>query len=228
MFDINITLPILSPISEVTKPLENADILLSGGCHVDHEGYDLNEIEQAYYQNQGISLIKDPTWYKDGGGNRETTAILQSWVDQLNEIQLSDNQLILDHSHFVYKFPIKGDAEQQIREYAKKRPELLRLVSTSYKCGLDLCIDLLGERNGQLCIQPIVHIEWDYDNYLDMLIDSMNISTIIKSDDWHNCIPDIKNYNEFAKRYKIDAFSQADYRANMIFKNKAYKLIPTL
>ena len=227
-FDISIVPPYETQLKAITKPLDDPSILFTGGCHVDHEGYDLNEIEQAYYKNQGVSLVKDPTWYKDGGGERVTTAILQPWVEQLNPITLGNDQLILDHSHFVYKFPIRGEAESQIREYAKLKPELLRLVSTNYKCGLDVCIDLLDgdEINGH--IQPIVHIEWDYDNFQDMYEDAVMISNRLKFGDWHEKIAIIKEYNTLAKRRQIDAFMQADYRAQLIFNNRSYKLIPTL
>jgi hypothetical protein len=226
-FDISIALPKFTPVFEVTKPLEDPTILLTGGCHVDHEGYDLNEIEQAFYRNEGISLVKDPTWYKDGGGERVTTAILQPWIDQLNEIMFGEDQLILDHSHFVYKFPIRGEAEQQVRQYAKQRPELLRLVSTNYKCGLDVCIDLLdGDENGS--IQPIVHIEWDYDDFEDMYRDAIIISNTLKFKTWQDHIPTIKRYNQAARKAKEEAFKQANFRSQTIFGDKAYKLIPTL
>jgi hypothetical protein len=226
-FDISIVLPRFTPMFEITKPLEDPTILLTGGCHVDHEGYDLNEIEQAYYKNEGVSLVKDPTWYKDGGGERVTTAILQPWVEQLNEITFGQDQLILDHSHYVFKFPIRGEAEQQVRQYAKQRPELLRLVSTTYKCGLDVCIDLLdGDENGS--IQPIVHIEWDYDDFQDMYDEAVVVSNILKFTNWQDHIPTIKRFNQQAKQGKIEAFFQADFRARKLFGKKAYKLIPTL
>lgn len=230
-FDISVVAPIYTPFlssGEITEPLPDATILLEGGCHVDHEGYDLNEIEQAYYKNQGISLVKDPTWYKDGGGERVTTAILQPWIEQLNDLVFGRDQLILDHSHFVFKFPIRGEAEKQIRQYAKQRPELLRLVSTNYKCGLDVCIDLLDGDESTGSIQPIVHIEWDYDNFDDMYFEAVGVSSILKFENWQDHIPMIKAYNETAKQHKIEAFKQANFRARTLFGKDAYKLIPTL
>ena len=54
----------------VHNPLSSmvaAGLLKTGQCHVDHEGFDLNEIERAYYEINGLSLYHDDTWYKDGG-----------------------------------------------------------------------------------------------------------------------------------------------------------------
>lgn len=227
-FDISVKYPIDTHFKAITKPLEDPSILLTGGCHVDHEGFDLNEIEQAYYKNEGISLVIDPTWYKDGGGERVTTAILQPWISQLNTIELGKDQLILDHSHIVFKFPIRGEAEQQIRSLVPQRPELLRLLSTNYKCGLDVCIDLLSGDAQTGKVEPIVHIEWDYNNFTDMYTAARRISHILKFENWHHHIPLIKEYNERARREGIEAFDQADFRANLLFNSKSYKLIPTL
>jgi hypothetical protein len=223
--DFSFSLPTEPHLYAITKPLKDPSILLTGGCHVDHEGFDLNEIEQAYYENQNVTMTKDPTWYKDGDG--KTTAIVQPWVTQTSKI-LADYigiQLIVDHSHFVFKFPIEGEAEKQVREYAKQRPELLRLVSTTFKCGLDLCIDLLINEHRSGRVEPFVHIEWDYRSYDEMLNTALDLSKDLKYGDWHKYINTIINFNT---SNSLGAFDQADYRAMTMFRDKAYKLIPTL
>ena len=51
----------------VSKPLPEElakDVLTNLSCHVDHEGFDLNEIEQHYYKHNGVFLYHDKTWYK--------------------------------------------------------------------------------------------------------------------------------------------------------------------
>ena len=215
-------------VRAITTPLPDPSILLTGGCHVDHEGYDLNEIEQAYYINAGISLVSDNTWYKDGGGDRSTNAIIQPWAVQ-DSIDISEQgQLILDHSMFVFKYPLRGEAQNQIIEYASQRPELLRLISTNFKCGLDLCIDLLGENK----VEPIVHIEWDYRSVEDMIDDTNYIQEAISkrnSTSWRETIKAVKSFNAMAAMQgKLNAFQQADFRSMMLFGDIAYKLIPTL
>ena len=127
----------------VHNPLSNMEaavLLKTGQCHVDHEGFDLNEIERAYYEFNGLSLYHDDTWYKDGGQESGTNSILQPWFVQINK-----SNLIIDHSHFVFRYPITGEARNQILKFSKERPELLRLLSVNFKCGLDLCVDYINE-----------------------------------------------------------------------------------
>lgn len=208
----------------VHKPLSSviaAVLLKTGQCHVDHEGFDLNEIERAYYEVNGLSLYHDETWYKDGGQEVGTTAILQPWFVQTNK-----SSLIIDHSHFVFRYPITGEARTQILEYSKERPELLRLLSVNFKCGLDLCIDYINEEDN--IIEPVVHIEWDFDDIFELPKSALEIKQIIDSNEWIESIPSILRYNKLAKRKKVDAFYQADTRSMILFGAKAYKLISTL
>lgn len=205
-----------------TTPLEDSSVLLELGCHVDHEGFDLNEIEQLYYKAAGISLTHDPTLYKDGGGVSGTNAIIQPWCIQ-KDIN-KDTSLIVDHSQFVYRFPISGAARTQIEQFIPKRPELARLLSTNFKCGLDLCIDILIDGR----VQPIVHIEWDYESYEGMLCDRVIVEQCVNSMNYDTIIGAILHYNTLAKVNRVDAFVQADTRSQLLFGHKSYKLIPTL
>jgi len=209
----------------VNKELDNneCEILINGTCHVDHEGFDLNEIEQFYYHKSGIAITRDSTWYKDGGQGNGTTAMLQPWFEQITK---QDDKLIIDHSHFVFKYPIAGAAREQVFGYIHKRPELLRVVSTNFKCGLDLCIDYLDVN--EKVVEPIVHIEWDFDNFSEMETTAEEVKDIIDSKEWMKSIDAILRYNKLAKKNKVDAFDQADTRAMIMFGSKAYKLIPTL
>ena len=206
----------------VSNPLPDSIaelILLDKSCHVDHEGFDLNEIEQEYYKHNNVSLIKDPTWYKDGGMENGTNAIILPWFEQFN-----CENLIIDHSHFVFRYPLMGDAREQVLKYASQRPELLRLLSVQFKCGLDLCIDYFSETR----VEPIVHIEWDFDNVYDLRKASYEIESIVTHQEWMEAIPSILRYNQLARNKKIDAFAQADTRSMLLFGEKSYKLLATL
>jgi hypothetical protein len=197
------------------------EVLLTKSCHVDHEGFDLNEIEQEYHKVNEVALSNDPTWYKDGQGVSGANAIILPWIEQTEE-----SDLIIDHSHFVFRHPIRGRAAAQVMKYAEQRPELYRLVSTEFKCGLDLCIDYLDKKRHT--VQPIVHIEWDFACQTDMLKESERVEGILRDIKWKQMVPAILRYNELARENSVDAFSQADTRAQLLFGQNAYKLIPTL
>lgn len=215
--------PVNPGITHVSTPLKDASILLdtSFGCHVDHEGFDLNQIEQAYHDAHNVSLVHDPTLYKDGAGVAGTYAIIQPWCVQT---ATSTFDLIVDHSHFVYRYGINGEAADQIKQHTHQRPELQRLLSSTFKCGLDLCIDLFYRNT----VQPIVHIEWDYDNFDEMHIDSQTIYNACVTMNWDKMVPAIINYNNLARVKRVDAFTQANTRSQLLFARNSYMLIPTL
>jgi len=224
MLSYNISKPVYSDI-QISKPLPDdvaEHVLLNYTCHVDHEGFDLNEIELAYYKANGILLSYDNTWYKDGGQTAGTNSVLEPWCMQTSPIE----NLIIDHSHFVFKYPITGDANKQIKKYTEQRPELLRLLSVNFKCGLDLCIDFINKDLN--IVEPVVHIEWDFFNVDDLIQAAYEVQKCIDSGHIEKTLPTILEFNKLARDKKIDAFAQADVRALLIFGEKSYKLIPTI
>jgi hypothetical protein len=208
--DIQISNPLPDDVAE--------HILLNYTCHVDHEGFDLNEIEQAYYRHNNVTLEHDTTWYKDGDAANGAHAIILPWMQQT-----AQDSLIIDHSQFVFRHPITGDAAKQIQQYAKQRPELLRILSTEFKCGLDLCIDYITKDR----VYPVVHIEWDYSDVLQMFPDIEYVEQTLTVTNWDHIIPIMMRFNAMAK-HSLDAFQQADFRSMLLFGRKAYQLIPTL
>jgi hypothetical protein len=123
----------------------------------------------------------------------------------------------------VFRYPITGCAATQIKMYAKQRPELLRILSAEFKCGLDLCIDYISEDR----VRPVVHIEWDYLDVSDMRIDIDYVETVLQNTNWQEIISVVKRFNMLSKN-SLDAFQQADFRSMLLFGRKSYKLIPTL
>jgi len=207
----------------VSKPLPEdiaENILLNLGCHVDHEGFDLNEIEQHYYKHNNITLHHDKTWYKDGGKEKGTNGVLYNWIEQFEPIK----NIIIDHSHFVFRYPLVGEAAKQVKEYSQHRPELLRILSSTFKCGLDFCVDYLSVDR----VEPIVHIEWDYDNIEDLIENKKCVESAIDGIEWDVIVKIILKYNTLARVNKITAFEQADFRSMLVFGKKSYHLIPTL
>jgi hypothetical protein len=97
-------------------------------------------------------------------------------------------------------------------------------LSVNFKCGLDLCIDYYNTDR----VEPIVHIEWDYETVHEMLKASKYVESIMSNHEWANTIPTIIRYNDLARKNKIDAFKQADTRSMILLGQQSYKLIPTL
>lgn len=211
---------------KVDQPLPEEvaeEILLNYSCHVDHEGFDLNEIEQAYYKHNGLDLTHDKTWYKDGKGETGSNSIIYPWI----AIESSENNsIIIDHSHFVVRYPITGLAAAQVRKYAVQRPELLRILSVNYKSGLDLCIDYININEGR--VEPLVHIEWDFDHTQGLRSGKLEVERLLLDLDWSEQLPTILRFNKLCRENRIGAFEQADARSMMLFGARSYRLISTL
>jgi uncharacterized protein YdaL len=138
----------------------------------------------------------------------------------------------------VFRLPFTGEAANQIVYYSKQRPELLRLTSAKFKCGLDLCIDMLiydDNEYGQ--VHPYLHIEWDYSNYDELCKGKDYINSRILRLCSENKAKTILQYNKtiLAKKQRGGtAFEEADYRAFLVLEEsidvpcKAYRLIATL
>jgi hypothetical protein len=204
----------------IPEDLEKA-VLLNLSCHVDHEGFDLNDIEQVYCKANDILLTNDSTWYKDGGKENGATAVIYPW-----KIEILDSSLIVDHAHFVFRYAFEGEARKQVLKYAEQRPELYRLLSAKFKCGLDLCIDFINRKTES--VEPIVHIEWDFDNIEEMKSKRMYVESILSDSAWSAILPSILRYNSLCRYNKVDAFDQANTRSMVLFGVKSYKLIPTI
>jgi hypothetical protein len=77
-------------------------------------------------------------------------------------------------------------------------------------------------------VEPIVHIEWDFECLEEMREAMLYVQSTIHSRKWLSAVPILIEFNRLARLKKLDAFQQADTRSMIIFGEKSYKLIPTL
>ena len=78
-------------------------------------------------------------------------------------------------------------------------------------------------------IEPILHIEWDYNNTQELIQKALQVERIINTThEWKDVIPTVLRYNRIARQKNIDAFTQANTRSQILLGENAYMLIPTL
>lgn len=115
--------------------------------HFDNDGFQLNRLEQAYYQAQGI----------------DTPECLGVHAAHHDWFELKDltNSFILDHSLLIARFCYSGSAEAQLRGWAGQFPQLRKFLLLKPKWGLDFALEFA---NGDDYIE-VLHIEQDFDSY---------------------------------------------------------------
>jgi len=211
----------LSNKTALTKPINwSSDQFFS--CQLtqfDREGYELLPIEQEYYKANGITLHREDVLAHESGQKEGWYAVSCNWLKQVK----AHPNLFLDHSLVVQRFGFDGEALEQLKQYAKQRPELKKLINTKTKWGHDFCLDWI---DGDGVIE-IIHWEWDFRNYADYLEHKNHMENMIKETNW-----------EFFAKYIIGKFKNTslsitseelgDAKARYFGLEKAFRLYKTL
>lgn len=110
--------------------------------HFDNDGFQLNKLEQLYYEAAGIKT-------------QECLGVVAAQYDWCN---IDHPNFILDHSFVVTRCKYEGDALEQLKEHSKKFPYLNKYLNIKPKWGLDFALEFCDNR-GYL---EVLHIELDY------------------------------------------------------------------
>ena len=205
-----------TPYLEV--PIENEELLLT--CQLsqfDREGYELLPIEQEYYKAAGVSLHTENVFAQETGNKDGWSAFITKWF----ESTYPEAAIKLDHSFCLARYSLKGKAYEQVLKFAKKRPELQKLLHLRPKWGADFCADFImfGERN--VCLE-LVHWEWDFLFHDEFVDHTTKMENVIAQTQWDAIIDKVSIFKE---RYScVDSETEGDYKANLFGLPKANRL----
>jgi hypothetical protein len=115
--------------------------------HFDNDGFQLNHLEQAYYQVEGIEIP-------------ECLGVHAAQVDWF-ELHDPAGSFILDHSLLITRFCYSGSAEAQLRGWSGQFPQLKKFLMLKPKWGLDFALEFTHENE----YIEVLHIEQDFDSY---------------------------------------------------------------
>lgn len=202
----------------LTKAIENEDLLYTSTLdNFDREGFELLPIEQEYYKANGITLFNKEVLAKESGNPDGWSAAVQQWM-YVNEVR---KHFFLDHSYCCarFKFEHGSPAYLQLEKVSKERPELIKLLRTKEKFGLDFCLDWI---DGQELIE-MAHIELDFYNYRSFQYEITKLQNLFSSHDWNYMLKELKhNYFHLSL---MDSERQADYKAAFFGLSKASRIL---
>jgi hypothetical protein len=172
-----ITLPLDITISE---PIDYVDLLLKP-FDFDREGFSLSKLEKEYYEANGFMLNFHDEFDKEINldGYYSPT---EPWVKCVDHVFL-----YVDHSYILYKCQFVGKALEQVLEYSKKNPQLLRLAKSKCKYGLDISLDYINEEFRSF--KQLFHLEYDSYDLIEFQQHKSNIEDVL-----NNLDRDIANF----------------------------------
>jgi hypothetical protein len=185
----------------------------------DREGYELLPIEQEYYKASGISLHAEKVLAYESGNSDGWHAFIQPWFVQKNKKSF----FRLDHSFCLTRYKLGGKAREQVAKFAKKRPELNKLLCSRAKWGADFCVDFVTKNT---CME-LIHWEWDFLSGQELLDHCKIMEERVAFTDWDNILNSI-TVLKMNNVCDIEAEIEGNFKAALFGLPKAFRLYKTL
>lgn len=188
----------------IDTPVDMDELLSTSMKYFDKDGYELNKVEQLFHRAHGVDIDQHFLYH---------TANHIPWYIDIEE---SEYGPVLDHSMMMQRWAYTGDALAQIKEAAKRKPELNKLLSIKPKWGFDLSIDFVYEGGAF----ELFHIEFDYHSYADAVYDMNYYEQVIDDIVWEDSVNEIlrrKDEWEF-----LCSDDQADWKAKFFGFHRAF------
>lgn len=183
----------------------NDDVVLTSSMqYFDKEGYELNQLEQAYYKINTVHTSKI----------LNHICCQQEWI--LSEIEPKYGAYF-DHCMILTRWDYQEAAREQLIKFSAKRPSLNKLLKIKPKYGLDLAMEFQWE-NGD--ITEIFHIELDRHDLPDILEWKQRIEKLVLDTDWKDVAKRIEDKKDEWQDMNSD--DQSDWRCRFIGLPRAY------
>ena len=206
-------------IPVLETPIENEELLLS--CQLtqfDREGYELLPIEQEFYKAAGVVLHTEKVLAHESGNEEGWRAFIQPWFEQVNNSVLFK----LDHSFCVTRYELDGKAREQVAKFAKKRPELNKLLNSRAKWGADFCVDYITKSG---CME-LIHWEWDFLTSCSLQQHINTMQERVANTDWDSIIDAVSIFKN--NNGNVEADVEGNFKAALFGLPKAFRLFKTL
>ena len=140
--------------------------------HFDNDGFQLNRLEQLYYEASGI----------------QTQECLGVTAAQYDWYKIDHPNFILDHSLVITRCRYSGQALEQLTEHSKQFPYLRKYLNIQPKWGLDFALEYY-DADGYL---EVLHIEQDYDIFKLAQESKDKLEYYLNKTDWDMFVRDLK------------------------------------
>ena len=174
--------------------------------YYDKDGYELTPLEQSYYKEQGwpidIEILYNFAWQ-------------EKWIDYKG-----DDPFILHHAMILHRCNYADDAQAQLTTAINVNPEVLYLLQSKQKWGIDFSLDFHDyDRNR---IDEIIHIEYDYYVFDEFITMKAELEQFILQTDWYDAYKQIDQKRD--EWSSLRGFEQNDWKARFFGFEKAEKV----
>lgn len=192
----------LSPY--ITKPIDDRLLLNTSMAFFDKDGYELNMLEQLYYQANDVDISEKHLYH---------TANHVKWIEQSVRVNRGP---VLDHSLINTRWAYDGEAREQIQRLSKFNGLLNKLLSIKPKYGLDFSLDWV---DNDICFE-LFHIELDRFDRDEVIEHKMKAEEIILNTDWVDAGQQLKKIKDQWEGLSSD--DQSDFKARYFGWHRAF------
>lgn len=176
---------------ELQHPIDHLYFNSANINYFDQDGFELTGLEQASYEVNGVS----------------TTNILNHRSDQKKWISVVDPCFKLDHSAVMQRWQFVNQAQDQLRQYLDRFPQLRKFLIIQSKWGLDFDLEYYD----QDCYVEVIHIELDYRNYYEAMAAKSMLEEKILTTDWYEFVKSLLQHRD--EWIHLKGFAQNDWKA---------------
>ena len=191
------------PISKLVYLPTTEDVAL-----FDQNGYDLTQIEQHFaYGN-----------YTKPKKHREHIRCLkEDWFVQDYKVEGA----VLNHSNLFERKGYAGQAQTQLKTWARDLPLLNKVLALRPKWGLDFSMDY-ADRAGNAF--EVLHWEWDSFDYNEIETVRLIIEPRLQAIDWDDAAQEILKRKD--QWHHLDFFTQSKWKCEYFgIPNERFKMV---
>ncbi len=151
--------------AEIEVPIDDGYFTELNLRHFDNDGFQLNRLEQLYYQAQGIDTP-------------ECLGVRAAHYDWFSVIE--PGPFIIDHSLLITRCAYVGRAREQLERMSATYPYLKKYLLLKPKWGFDFALEYAGEEYVE-----VLHIERDFDSYREAVLQKELFEKRVLGERWN-------------------------------------------
>jgi hypothetical protein len=171
--------------------------------HFDNDGFQLNRLEQLYYEAQGIDI-------PECLGVR---AAQYNWFDVIEP-----GKFIIDHSLLITRCAYVGRAREQLERMSRVYPYLKKYLLLKPKWGFDFALEYAGDE-----YLEVLHIEQDFDSYREALERKKHFEELVFYEDWEMFAAELVKHKAFWE--PLQGMERNDWKARFWGFDKAERTL---
>jgi len=188
----------------ILEPIEDKLVAETTMDFFDKDGYELNKLEQLYYDANDVNLSEKHLWH---------TANHVWWI--IDDDPPSRGPVI-DHSLINTRWAYGGKAREQLLDHVSDRPELRKLLMIEPKWGIDFSLDWIDDEEAF----ELFHIELDRFSFSAINHYRTSAEALILGMDWNAAGEEVKRRKD--EWIELSSDDQSDWKVQLFGWHRAF------